>query len=90
MRGWFPSGHWTTADSMGAYRALADFMIGAAVAIAVERRLFQVKSHGPGLAACARGWLRRNTGMVMPLPSRRAGTVVRCRKPGWWIMPFIR
>lgn len=71
MRGWFPSGHWTTADSMGAYRALADFMIGAAVAIAVERRLFEVKSHWPGLAATflvlaamLAGW---HYALVMPL-----------------------
>ncbi|MBO0905839.1 acyltransferase [Jiella sp. MQZ13P-4] len=52
-RGWFPSGHWTTADSAGAYRAFADFMIGAAVAVVVERRALSVGSHWPGLAATA-------------------------------------
>lgn len=52
-RGWFPSGHWMTADSMGAYRALADFMIGAATAVVVERRLIDVRSHWPGLLTTA-------------------------------------
>ncbi|NDW06986.1 acyltransferase family protein [Jiella sp. 40Bstr34] len=50
-KGWFGPGGWTTADSMGAYRALADFMIGAAVAIVVERRMINVRSHLPGCLA---------------------------------------
>ncbi|MBP0617944.1 acyltransferase [Jiella sp. KSK16Y-1] len=50
-QGWFPSGSWTTADSMGAYRALADFLIGAAVATVVARRIVDVRSHVPGLIA---------------------------------------
>ncbi|MCE7030215.1 acyltransferase family protein [Jiella avicenniae] len=51
--GWFGPGGWTTADAMGAYRALADFMIGAAVAIVVERRMIDVRSHLPGCLATA-------------------------------------
>ena len=52
-KGWFGPGGWTTADTMGAYRALADFMIGAAVAIVVERRMMNVRSHVPGCLATA-------------------------------------
>ncbi|MEF2072124.1 acyltransferase family protein [Consotaella aegiceratis] len=48
--GVFPHGHWTTADNLGAYRAFADFQIGAMVAILVERRVFDIRSHWPGLA----------------------------------------
>ena len=50
-QGWFPTGHWTSADATGGYRALADFMIGAAAAIIVERRLFSITSHWPGFLA---------------------------------------
>ncbi len=70
-RGWFPSGSWTTADSMGAYRALADFMIGAAVATVVERRMLDVRSHVPGLLATALVLVAMLSGfhypVVMPL-----------------------
>ncbi|MBO0663354.1 acyltransferase [Jiella sp. CQZ9-1] len=51
--GWFPSGHWMTADAMGAYRALADFMIGAAASIVVERRFVDLRRHWPGLVLTA-------------------------------------
>ncbi|SMD09321.1 Peptidoglycan/LPS O-acetylase OafA/YrhL, contains acyltransferase and SGNH-hydrolase domains [Fulvimarina manganoxydans] len=45
----FPSGHWTNADTLGAYRAFADFMIGGLIAQIVYRRLVDIRSHGPGL-----------------------------------------
>jgi len=51
--GAFPSGHWTTADSMGAYRAFADFMIGALLAEMVRRRPVEVTSHWPGVLLLA-------------------------------------
>ncbi|WAP71032.1 acyltransferase [Jiella pelagia] len=70
-RGWFASGSWTTADSMGAYRALADFMIGAAVAIVVDRRMLDVRSHLPGLLATSLVLVAMLSGfhypVVMPL-----------------------
>nr|WP_281354586.1 acyltransferase [Aurantimonas aggregata] len=51
--GVFPSGHWTTADTMGAYRAFADFCIGACIAGVVARRALDIRSHLPGLALLA-------------------------------------
>ena len=48
-KGVFPSGHWTTADSMGAYRAFADFMIGGLLAEFVRRRPIALASHWPGV-----------------------------------------
>lgn len=51
--GAFPSGHWTTADTMGAYRAFADFCIGACIAGIVARRSLDVRSHVPGLVLLA-------------------------------------
>ncbi|KQT85301.1 acyltransferase [Aurantimonas sp. Leaf443] len=47
--GAFPSGHWTDADTLGAFRAFADFSIGAAIAYGVKVRVLPVRSHGPGL-----------------------------------------
>jgi len=52
-QGAFPSGHWTDADTMGAYRAFADFTAGAVAAALVARRRIDVRSHLPGLAALA-------------------------------------
>lgn len=49
--GFFPGGGWMTADTAGAYRAFADFTIGAIVASLVARRPFEVASHAPGLLA---------------------------------------
>ncbi|KQT64416.1 MULTISPECIES: acyltransferase family protein [unclassified Aureimonas] len=49
--GLFPNGNWLEADSSGAYRAFADFTIGAIVASLLARRPFEVSSHAPGLAA---------------------------------------
>ncbi|WP_245413832.1 acyltransferase family protein [Fulvimarina endophytica] len=53
--GVFPSGHWTTADTMGAYRAFADFMIGGLLARLVARSSLALTSPLPGIAfmACA-------------------------------------
>ncbi|MBB4005234.1 acyltransferase family protein [Aurantimonas endophytica] len=51
--GVFPSGHWTSADTMGAYRAFADFCIGACIAGVVARRSLDIRSHLPGLALLA-------------------------------------
>ncbi|MCQ0988327.1 acyltransferase family protein [Jiella marina] len=48
--GFFPSGHWTTADTHGAYRAFADFLVGGAVAVFVQRRIVHVTSHWPSIA----------------------------------------
>lgn len=50
-RGLFPSGHWSNADTMGAYRAFADFMIGAAIAHVISLRLLSFKSVLPGCVA---------------------------------------
>ncbi len=49
--GFFPSGHWTTADTYGAYRALADFMAGGLASLLVTRRALNVTSHAPGLVS---------------------------------------
>lgn len=51
--GVFPSGHWTTADSFGAYRAFADFLMGSILAIVVGQRVFDIRSHWPGLFVTA-------------------------------------
>ncbi len=51
--GVFPSGHWTTTDTFGAYRAFADFTAGALAAALVARRSLSVTSHLPGLLAMA-------------------------------------
>jgi peptidoglycan/LPS O-acetylase OafA/YrhL len=42
----FPS--WLRADTWGAYRAFADFALGALVAIAVRDSRWMLKSHAPG------------------------------------------
>ncbi|MCW4115105.1 acyltransferase [Aurantimonas sp. MSK8Z-1] len=47
--GVFPGGHWTTADTLGAWRAFPDFVLGGIVAILVERRVVDLRSHLPGL-----------------------------------------
>ncbi|MEX6506358.1 acyltransferase family protein [Jiella sp. M17.18] len=69
--GVFPSGHWTTADSMGAYRAFADFMIGGFLAEVVRRRLVRLNSHWPGVvlivAAVAAMLLRLSYPLVFSL-----------------------
>ncbi|WP_279480680.1 acyltransferase [Aureimonas sp. SK2] len=52
-QGVFPGGHWTNADTFGAYRAFADFTAGALAAALVARRILPVASHLPGLAALA-------------------------------------
>ncbi|ALN71118.1 acyltransferase [Aureimonas sp. AU20] len=51
--GAFPSGHWTDADTLGAYRALADFLAGGLAALLVSRRAINVTSHAPGLLSLA-------------------------------------
>lgn len=48
-RGVFPSGHWTGADTMGAYRAFADFIAGSAIAVVVGRRMISITAHWPGI-----------------------------------------
>ncbi|MEF2550273.1 acyltransferase [Aurantimonas sp. A2-1-M11] len=48
-RGVFPSGHWTDADTLGAYRAFADFIMGAIIAVVVARRMITIESHWPGI-----------------------------------------
>jgi peptidoglycan/LPS O-acetylase OafA/YrhL len=49
------NGHWLKADIFGAYRAFADFVLGAIVAVLVERRLAAAGgrplSHLPGFLA---------------------------------------
>ncbi|MEN3792850.1 acyltransferase [Fulvimarina sp. MAC3] len=45
----FPSGHWTTADTFGAYRAFCDFMIGGLLARIVGTGTIQLRSPLPGL-----------------------------------------
>lgn len=52
-QGVFPSGHWTDANTFGAYRAFADFVAGGLAAALVARRALPVRSHGPGLLALA-------------------------------------
>ncbi|WP_062208805.1 acyltransferase [Aureimonas sp. AU12] len=52
-RGVFPSGHWTDADTLGAYRAFADFLAGSIAALLVGRRVLAVRSHLPGLGFLA-------------------------------------
>jgi len=52
-RGVFPSGHWMGADTMGAYRAYADFIIGALIAVLVARRTISIEAHWPGLVLSA-------------------------------------
>ncbi|KQT43056.1 hypothetical protein ASG43_16155 [Aureimonas sp. Leaf454] len=49
--GFFPGGNWMAADTQGAYRAFADFTLGAIVASLVASRPFAVVSHRPGLLA---------------------------------------
>ncbi len=52
-KGVFPSGHWTSADTFGAYRAFADFTAGSLAAALVARRILPVASHLPGFVALA-------------------------------------
>lgn len=63
--GVFPSGHWTSADTMGAYRAFADFCIGAFIAGLVARRPVDISSHLPGLALLAAAV----AGMIFHIPT---------------------
>lgn len=49
--GVFPGGTWMKADTSGAYRAFADFTIGAIVASLLARRPFEMASHVPGILA---------------------------------------
>lgn len=53
--GLFPREHWLKADTFGAWRAFADFVLGAIVAVLVERRLAAAAgrplSHRPGFLA---------------------------------------
>lgn len=51
--GIFPRGHWLKADTLGAYRAFADFTAGGIVAVLAGRRVLDVRSHLPGLALIA-------------------------------------
>lgn len=51
--GVFPSGHWTSADTFGAYRAFCDFMIGGLLARIVAAEAFQLRSPLPGLLLMA-------------------------------------
>lgn len=48
-QGAFPGG-WMSADTLGAYRAFPDFVLGAIVAMLVERRAIEIRSHLPGIA----------------------------------------
>lgn len=52
-QGVFPSGHWTDANTFGAYRALADFVAGGLAAALVAGRAIEVRSHVPGGLALA-------------------------------------
>jgi peptidoglycan/LPS O-acetylase OafA/YrhL len=63
--GVFPSGHWTSADTMGAYRAFADFCIGAFIAQVVARRPIDLRSHLPGIALLAAAV----AGMIWQMPT---------------------
>ncbi|EAU43309.1 acyltransferase [Fulvimarina pelagi HTCC2506] len=48
--GVFPSGHWTSADSFGAYRAFCDFMIGGLLARIVASETLKVDTPYLGIA----------------------------------------
>ncbi|TKT82393.1 acyltransferase [Aquamicrobium sp. LC103] len=59
----FPS--WLRADTWGAYRAFADFVLGALVAVVVRDSNWQLRSHAPawivfGLAIAAMATLQNN------------------------------
>ena len=43
-----PFDDWMTTDTWGAYRAFADFAIGALLAVAVRDSRLQLRSHLPG------------------------------------------
>ena len=62
--GVFLGGHWSTADTFGAYRAFADFTAGAIAAKLVARRVLPIRSHVPGLLAL----LCAVTSMAMAAP----------------------
>ncbi len=51
--GVFPSGSWTSADTLGAYRTFADFTAGAVIAVLVQRRVMDIRSLWPGLVLMA-------------------------------------
>ncbi|MER0238766.1 acyltransferase [Fulvimarina sp. MAC8] len=51
--GFFPSGHWTSADTFGAYRAFCDFMIGGLLARIVASERLQLRSPLPGILIMA-------------------------------------
>ena len=48
-QGVFPGGHWTEADTLGAYRGFADFIAGAIVASLAGGGRITTRSHGPGI-----------------------------------------
>ena len=51
--GVFPSGSWTSADTLGAYRTFADFTAGAVIAVLVQRRIIDIRALWPGLSLMA-------------------------------------
>lgn len=51
--GVFPSGSWTSADTLGAYRTFADFTTGAVIAVLVQRRIIDIRALWPGLVLMA-------------------------------------
>lgn len=51
--GIIPFSTWLVADTWGAYRAFADFAIGACIAVAVRDSKWNLKSHLPGWAMFA-------------------------------------
>lgn len=53
--GVMPVDNWMFADTWGAYRAFADFSIGALVAMLVRDSRWRLRSHVPGWAAFALG-----------------------------------
>ncbi|MDY8108354.1 acyltransferase [Fulvimarina sp. 2208YS6-2-32] len=63
-QGVFPSGHWTSADTFGAYRAFADFMVGGLLARVVAADLVALRSPLPGIVLMAVAVI----GMLMMVP----------------------
>jgi peptidoglycan/LPS O-acetylase OafA/YrhL len=53
--GIMPVDNWMAADTWGAYRAFADFAIGAFVAVLVKDSRWRLRSHLPGWAVFALG-----------------------------------
>ena len=97
----FPSGSWTSADTLGAYRTFADFTAGAVIAVLVRRRVVDIRALWPGLSlmALAVGGMiagfDAHISLVIMAASLFAVALAETADPGStagvaWAMPFTR